>query len=110
MHKNATVAEWYKTHGKHEIYAKGRAVELNAYEHSLRLNDDDVSRKRELAHDVPQTAAEEERLRRKAAWEAQQVRQIYEEMVLKKPKPTVVQIGNAQPANPPVGAAAHGDD
>jgi len=110
MHKNATVAEWYKTHGKHEIYAKGRAVELNAYEHSLRLNDDDVNRKRELAHDIPQTAAEEERLRRKAAYEAKQVRQIYEEMVLKKPKPTVVQIGNAQPASPAVGASAHGDD
>jgi len=24
MHKNATVAEWYKNHGKHEIYAKAR--------------------------------------------------------------------------------------
>ena len=25
MHKNATVAEWYKNHGKHEIYAKGKS-------------------------------------------------------------------------------------
>ncbi len=24
MYKNATVAQWYKTHGKHEIYAKGK--------------------------------------------------------------------------------------
>ena len=28
MHKNATVAEWYKNHGKHEIYAKGKNVDL----------------------------------------------------------------------------------
>ena len=29
MYKNATVAEWYKTHGKHEIYAKGKQVNLD---------------------------------------------------------------------------------
>ncbi|MBI4465871.1 MAG: radical SAM protein, partial [Acidobacteria bacterium] len=111
MHKNATVAEWYRAHGKHQIYAKGRTVELNAYDHSLKLNEDDVNRKRERASDVPMTAAEEERLRRKAAWQAQQVREIYEEMVLKKPKPTLVKIGNT-PVSPEtrVGAAAHGDD
>ena len=28
MHKNATVAQWYKNHGKHEIYAKGKNVNL----------------------------------------------------------------------------------
>jgi len=32
MHKNATVAEWYKTHAA-EIYAKGKKVDLNTYEH-----------------------------------------------------------------------------
>jgi 7,8-dihydro-6-hydroxymethylpterin dimethyltransferase len=36
MHKNATVAQWYKTHGKHEIFAKGKNVNLQSYEHSLR--------------------------------------------------------------------------
>ncbi len=93
MHKNATVAEWYKTHGKHEIYAKGRKVSLEHYEHSLNVNAEDAARLRERASDVPMTAAEEDKARRKAAWEAQQVRQIYEEMVLKKPAPTLVQIG-----------------
>ena len=29
MYKNATVAQWYKEHGKHEIYAKGKAVSLD---------------------------------------------------------------------------------
>ena len=59
-----------------------------------------------MEHDVPLTAAEEERARRKKAYEEQaKVRAIYEELVLKKPQPTVVQIGTisdiakAVPAN-----------
>jgi len=106
MHKNATVAEWYKTHGKHEIYAKGKAVDLKSFEHSLVIDAEDASRVRHLEHDIPQTAAEEDRIRRKKAWEeAAKVRAIYEELVLKKPQPTVVQIGTvsdiakAVPAN-----------
>jgi len=93
MHKNATVAEWYKTHGKHEIYAKGKSVDLGNYEHSLCVNQDDAARVREREHDIPMTAAEEEKHRRKVAWEAQQARQLYEELVLKKPAPQLVTIG-----------------
>lgn len=120
MHKNATVNQWYRTHGKHQIYAKNRAVEGvgRATETDyLALNMDDVNRVRDRADDVPQTAAEEERIRRKLEWEAKQARELYEELVLKKKKPTLVQIGNAQPVNPPapepveaVGASAQGDD
>ena len=93
MHKNATVAEWYKTHGKHEIYARGKSVNLQNYEHSLNVNAEDAARVRPKEHDIPMTAAEEEKRRRKAAWEAQQARALYEELVLKKPKPQIVQIG-----------------
>src|SRR2546423_6238596 len=94
MHKNATVAEWYKTHGKHEIYAKGKNVNLQSYEHSLKIDANDAARVRHLEHDVPLTAAEEDRARRKKAYEEQaKVRAIYEELVLKKAQPTVVQIG-----------------
>ncbi|MGH9704638.1 MAG: radical SAM protein, partial [Candidatus Acidiferrales bacterium] len=95
MYKNATVAQWYKTHGKHEIYAKGKKVDLNSYEHSLRIDNEDANRVRHLEHDIPQTAAEEDRIRRrKALEEAAKVRKIYEELVLKKPAETVVQIGS----------------
>src|SRR5260370_35904467 len=118
MHKNATVAEWYKTHGKHEIYAKGKKVDLNTYEHSLKIDAEDAARVRHLEHDIPQTAAEEDRARRKKAYEEQaKVRAIYEELVLKKAQPTVVQIGSVQdiakavPANfanaSPSAAAGH---
>ena len=97
MHKNATVAEWYKTHGKHEIYAKGKEVQLGDFQHSLTINAQDAARVREREHDIPMTAAEEERARRKADWEAKQARQLYEELVLKKPKVELVQIGSSKP-------------
>ena len=97
MYKNATVAQWYKTHGKHEIYAKGKKVDLNSYEHSLRIDNEDATRVRHLEHDIPQTAAEEDRIRRRQAIEeAAKVRKIYEELVLKKPAETVVQIGSME--------------
>ena len=104
MYKNATVAEWYKTHGKHEIYAKGKEVSLPDYEHSLEIRAEDAARVRERDHDVPMTAAEEEKARRKAAWEAQQARQLYEELVLKKPAPQLVTIGAA-----PAGSNGNGN-
>ena len=97
MHKNATVAEWYKTHGKHEIYARGKAVPLaNEQIRTLKVNAEDAARVRSKEHDVPMTASDEVKARRKAAWEAQQARQVYEEMVLKKPKTELVQIGQPQ--------------
>jgi len=97
MHKNATVAEWYRTHGKHEIYAKGKKVDLGSYEHSLKIDAEDAARVRHLEHDIPLTAAEEDRIRRKKAYEEQaKVRAIYEELVLKKPHPAVVQIGTVE--------------
>jgi len=97
MHKNATVAEWYKTHGKHQIYAKGKSVDLQSFEHSLVIDAEDAARVRHLEHDIPLTAAEEDRARRKKAFEEQaKVRAIYEELVLKKPQTPVVQIGTVQ--------------
>jgi uncharacterized radical SAM superfamily Fe-S cluster-containing enzyme len=95
MHKNATVAEWYKKHGKHEIYAKNKSVALNDYEHSLKINTEDAARVRHLEHDIPLTAAEEDRIRRKQAFEeAAKVRKIYEELVLKKKSEPLMQIGS----------------
>src|SRR5262249_50534769 len=80
--------------GKHQIYAKGKNVDLGSYEHSLVIDAEHAARVRHLEHDIPLTAAEEERARRKKAYEEQaKVRAIYEELVLKKPQPTVVQIG-----------------
>jgi len=50
---------------------------------------------RHLEHDIPLTAAEEDRIRRKKALEeAAKVRKIYEELVLKKSSEPIVQIGS----------------
>ena len=96
MHKNATVAEWYKSHGKHEIYARGKEVPLAETGHSLYVNAGDANRVREREHDIPMNAQEELRARRKAEWEARQAaqaRQYYEELVLKKKAEPLVQLG-----------------
>jgi uncharacterized radical SAM superfamily Fe-S cluster-containing enzyme len=110
MYKNATVAQWYKEHGKHDIYAKGKAVGLDTYEHSLVINEEDAARVRSVDHDVPITAAEENRARRRAEFlkEEARVRKIYEELVLKQAPQEVVQIGTltdikrATPSTAPV--------
>jgi 7,8-dihydro-6-hydroxymethylpterin dimethyltransferase len=83
MHMNATVAKWYKEHGRHEIFAGGRNVELSSYEHSLRVRKEDAGRVKPK-EDKPQTAQEERTARWKAAQEARQVRKYYEQMVLKR--------------------------
>jgi len=102
MYKNATVAQWYKTHGKHEIYAKGKKVDLANYEHSLKIDAEDAARVRPRgSDDIPATAAEEDRARRrKAMQEAAKVRSIYEELVLKKPAQSVVTIGTLDAIKP----------
>jgi hypothetical protein len=96
MYKNATVAQWYKEHGKHEIYAKGRNVSLDTYDHSLVVNQEDATRVRHLDTEVPNTAAEENRARRRAKFlkEEARVRKMYEELVLKKAPEEVVKIGS----------------
>ena len=35
MHRTASLAEWHKTIGKHEIFTKGRAVDLHTVKHDL---------------------------------------------------------------------------
>ena len=86
MHMNATVANWYKENGRHEIFAGGKSANLTNYEHSLSINQEDASRVRDRG-ELPQNSRDEKLLRRKAAKEAQQVREYYEEMVLRKKKP-----------------------
>ncbi len=85
MHKNATVAQWYKEHGRHQIFAGGKDAPLESYNHSLQIRSDDAARVRDRG-DKPQTARDEKMARRKALREQAAVREYYEEMVLKKKK------------------------
>src|SRR5687768_14170835 len=74
MHQNATVAKWYKEHGRHEIFAKNKEVELGTAPVSLVLNEVDLQRPNKPQMEGPKTAAEE----------AAAMRKLYQEMVLKK--------------------------
>jgi len=74
MHQNATVAKWYQEHGRHEIFAGGKDVEMADNSHSLVLNQVDLSRPNKPQMEGPKTAHEE----------AVMMRKLYQEMVLKK--------------------------
>jgi hypothetical protein len=74
MHQNATVAKWYQDHGRHEIFAGGKAVELDDPSHGLILNEVDLTRPHKPQMEGPKTAHEE----------AVMMRKLYQEMVLSK--------------------------
>jgi hypothetical protein len=74
MHQNATVAKWYEENGRHEIFARGKKVELNDKTHNLVLNPIDLTRPNKPEMEGPKTAHEE----------AVMMRKLYQEIVLKK--------------------------
>ncbi|MDQ1613803.1 MAG: 7,8-dihydro-6-hydroxymethylpterin dimethyltransferase [Pyrinomonadaceae bacterium] len=74
MHQNATIAKWYKENGRHEIFAKGKNVELGELEFTGVLNEVDLQRPNRPEMAGPKTAAEE----------AAMMRKLYQEMVLKQ--------------------------
>jgi len=39
MHMTATLTKWYEEHGRHEIFAGGKSVQLESTAHSLKLNE-----------------------------------------------------------------------
>ena len=78
MHQNATVAKWYQEHGRHEIFAGGKDVDMADKSHSLILNQVDLARPNKPQMEGPKTAHEE----------AVMMRKLYQEMVLNKQLPT----------------------
>jgi hypothetical protein len=79
MYKTASVAEWNRKYGKHAVYAGGHDVPLSSFQHNLILNPTDVARVREHG-ELPETAAEEEKMRRAAAREAEKVKRMMDEL------------------------------
>jgi uncharacterized radical SAM superfamily Fe-S cluster-containing enzyme len=91
MHMTATLTQWYEEHGRHEIFAGGKNVQLGEVEHSLMVRDELVTK--EVQHDldvlgVAKNAREEkarardERLRRER--ENQRMAELYRQHVLKQ--------------------------
>ncbi len=42
MHMTATLTKWYEEHGRHEIFAGGKSVQLDSTAHTLKLNEEAV--------------------------------------------------------------------
>jgi len=111
MHMTATLTKWYEEHGRHEIIAGGKKVNLPSTEHSLVLRPEDVNRERQHDLDhlgIAKTAREEKKRARDAKLAEQarneQMMKLYREHVLgEKPQPDLVPLGSIKPAsNPPV--------
>jgi uncharacterized radical SAM superfamily Fe-S cluster-containing enzyme len=113
MHMTATLTKWYDEHGKHEIFAGGKSVQLSSREHSLVLREEIVTN--EVQHDLDRLGiaktAREEKIRARDAKmkqdaENQRMMKLYKEHVLKEqPGPGLVQLGSIAPAPPAAPAA-----
>ncbi len=104
MHMTATLTKWYEEHGRHEIFAGGKAVPLPTTEHSLALRDEIVTN--EEQHDLDRLGiaknAREEKIRARDAklkerQENERMMKLYRQHVLKEqPAPDLVQIKPAE--------------
>src|ERR1700726_1119671 len=107
MHMTATLTKWYEEHGRHEIFAGGKKVNLPAVQHSLVLDPEAVAAG--LQHDLDERGiaknAREEKIRSrdeklKQAAENARMAKLYREQVLKEPKAPegFVPLGTIAPA------------
>jgi hypothetical protein len=93
MHMTATLTKWYDEHGKHEIFAGNRKVQLQSIDHSLVLREELITN--EVQHDLEKIGvaktAREEKLRARAERlkqeeENQRMAKLYRKHVLKEPE------------------------
>ncbi len=102
MHMTATLTKWYDEHGRHEIFAGGKKVNLDSTTHSLVLKDEIITE--EVQHDLDTLGiaknAREEKIRARAErlrleQENSRMAKLYREVILKEPAapaPLLVQI------------------
>jgi 7,8-dihydro-6-hydroxymethylpterin dimethyltransferase len=102
MHMTATLTKWYEEHGRHEIIAGGKAVNLPSKDHTLVLRADDVNHG--LQHDldklgIAKTAREEKtRARDQKAKDAEMMKMYREHVLGEKPQVNVVPLSAIAPA------------
>lgn len=53
MKAGATVAEWYREHGRHPVYAKGEALPLPEYDHPITLHEHALADKERQRRHLP---------------------------------------------------------
>src|SRR6187401_2588171 len=107
MHMTATLTKWYDEHGRHQIYAGGKKVELNTTDHTLVLDPEAVAAGKQKDLDELGIAknAREEKLRaqrQKAGTstpEDARMADLYRQHVLKE-QPTIKIAGLGGPKKP----------
>ena len=99
MHMTATLTKWYEEHGRHEIFAGGKKVQMASSDHSLVLDPVAVAAGKQTDLDekgIAKTAREEKLRARAAAKNPSEVENarmaaLYRQHVLKEapPEPTI---------------------
>src|SRR5438046_28585 len=119
MHMTASLTKWYEEHGRHEIFAGGKAVPLTSADHSLVLNAEAVAKGAQTDLDdlgIAKNARDEKMAARKKAQMTpeelhhhQEMERLYRQQVLKE-QPTL-QIaglgGRPKPTAEPVQPVVH---
>jgi uncharacterized radical SAM superfamily Fe-S cluster-containing enzyme len=96
MHMTATLTKWYEEHGRHEIFAGGKKVNLATTSHSLVLDAESVAKARQTDLDEAGIAknAREEKLRARETLKKQaendRMARLYRQHVLKEAAPQEV--------------------
>jgi hypothetical protein len=103
MHMTATLTKWYEDHGRHEIFAGGKEVQMASKDHSLVLNAEAVAKGKQTDLDdlgIAKNAREEKLQARKKTQmtpeeqrQHQEMERLYRQEVLKEqPSAPVLQI------------------
>jgi len=114
MHMTASLTKWYDEHGRHEIFAGGKAVGLQSTAHSLVLRDEDVHHAKQNDLDklgIAKTAREEKKRARDEKLRQQQenerMAKLYRQHVLKEaPAAELVQLAPVAPATKAAAASS----
>ncbi len=97
MHMTATLTKWYDEHGRHQIYAGGKNVELSTTDHNLVLDAAAVAAGKQKDLDdlgIAKNAREEKLRARKQQQENDRMAALYRQHVLKEEAPEpVIKIG-----------------
>jgi 7,8-dihydro-6-hydroxymethylpterin dimethyltransferase len=105
MHMTSTLSKWYEEHGRHEIIAGGKSVNLPSHEHHLVLNMEDVAKGRQHDLDdagIAKTAREEKKRARDQKQKDEEMMKLYRQHVLgEKPVEGFVHLGAIAPAPKP---------